>query len=104
MSVMKMLGDVLHDFHGEKKSGALFVAVREKSENLVRIFLHDGNIRHVSYGTCSGRDCLAILECYEFTTAYFVKDMKAPAVSADLPSTTEIIEQFRRANQSIMMQ
>lgn len=104
MPVMKVLGDVLHEYHGEKKSGALFLAVKEKSENLVRIFFHEGLIRHMSYGPCSGKDCLEIVDCYEFTTAYFVKDMKSPAVSNDLPSTPEIIERFRRSGRSVMMQ
>jgi hypothetical protein len=98
-----MLADVLQDYHGEKRTGVLFVAVKEKSENLIRIFFHDGQIQHVSYGQCSGKDCLEIMDCYEFTTAYFVPDMKAPAVSPDLPPTPQIIEQSRRAGRTVMM-
>ena len=104
MTASRMLGDVLQEYHGEKRNGALFVAVKEKSDNLIRFFFQNGEIRHVSYGQCSGKDCLEIIDCYEFTTAYFMKDMKAPAVSADLPPTPEIIDQFRKSGQTVMMQ
>lgn len=104
MPVIKQLGELLRELQGNKRSGALFVAVKEKSENLVRIFFADGEIRHVSYGNCSGKECLEIVDCYDFTTAYFVNNMKAPGVSANLPATTNIIEQFRRSGRSVMMQ
>ncbi len=104
MASKRMLGEVLEEYRGQKKNGALFVAVKEKSENLVRFFLSDGQIRHLSYGPCSGRDCLDIMDCYEFTTAYFVKDMKAPAISPDLPSTEQIIEKFRQSGREVMLQ
>ena len=104
MPASRMLGNVLHECHGEKRNGALFVAVKQKSDNLVRIFFQNGEIQHLSYGQCSGKDCLEIIDCYEFTTAYFVKDMKAPAVSNDLPPTAQIIDQFRRSGQTVMMQ
>lgn len=103
MSVVKMLGDVLRECHEEKRTGVLFVAVKEKSENLIRLFFQEGEIRHVSYGSCNGKDCLDILDCYEFTTAYFVKDMKAPSSSADLPGTARIIEQFVQLGRTVAM-
>lgn len=103
MAAMRMLGDLLHDYHEGKGNGVLFIEVKEKSENLIRIFLQEGQIRHMSYGTCSGKDCLDILDCYEFTTAYFVKDMKPPLVTPDLPTTPQIIEQLRRSGRSVMM-
>jgi hypothetical protein len=104
MPVTRILGDLLQEYYDEKKSGVLFIGVKEKSENLIRIFLHEGVIRHLSYGTCTGKDCLEILDCYEYTTAYFVKDMKAPAISEDLPPMPQIIEQFRRSGRSVVMQ
>lgn len=104
MPAERMLADVLKEYHGEKRNGVLFVAVKEKSENLVRIFFQDGQIRYLSYGQCNGKDCLEIMDCYEFTTGYFVKDIKAPTVSGDLPPTHQIIEQLEKTGRSIMLQ
>ncbi len=104
MPAMRALGEVLQEFHGEKRSGALFVAVKEKSENLIRIFFKDGEIRQVSYGPSSGRDCLEIVDCYEYTTAYFVRNIQPPSLSPDLPPTPAIIDQFRKAGKSVMLQ
>lgn len=104
MPALKNLGEVLRECHGTKKSGALFVAVKEKSENLVRIFFKDGEISHLSYGPCSGKDCLEIVDCYEFTTAYFVNNMQPPATSAGLPPTQRIIDHIASAGRTVMMQ
>ncbi|HUJ18573.1 MAG TPA: hypothetical protein VL197_11340 [Nitrospirota bacterium] len=104
MPASRLLGDVLHEYHEGKKNGALFVAVKEKTDNLIRIFFQNGEIRHLSSGQCSGKDCLEIIDCYELTTAYFMKDMKAPAITSDLPPTEQIIDQFRRSGRSVMMQ
>lgn len=104
MPVIKQMGELLRELQEQKRSGALFVAVKEKSENLVRIFFAKGEIRHMSYGNCSGRDCLEIVDCYDFTSAYFVNDMKAPAVSPSLPTTSNIIELFDRSGRSVTMQ
>lgn len=103
MPEIKKLCDVMRELEERKASGALFVAVKEKSESLVRYFFREGRIVHVSYGQSSGRDCLEIVDCYQFDTAYFVKDMKSPAASPDLPPTPQIIEQARKNGQSVAM-
>lgn len=104
MPAMRALGEVLQEYHGEKRSGALFVAVKEKSENLVRIFFKDGEIHHMSYGPSSGKDCLEIVDCYQYSTAYFVSNLKPPAASPDLPPTPKIIEHFQKAGKAVLMQ
>ena len=84
-------GDLLEEPQQEERNGALCVAVREKSERLVPIFLQEGQIRYPSYGGCCGKDCLERMDGYECTMAYHVKDGKAPAVSADLSAAPQII-------------
>ena len=103
MPVLKQLTDVLQEYYTGKKTGALFVSVAEASENLVRFYFKDGNIYSLSYGPVKDRECLDILDCYNFGKAVYFDGMKAPSASAGLPSTPEIISMVKNSGKQVQM-
>ncbi len=104
MSREKLFADVIQNLHDAKKSGALYVSIVETSEDLVRIYLRNGDIYHIRYGTAIGKDCLDILEYYNLWGATFFEDIEAPGgVVSDIPKTTEIISMLRGLNKTVKM-
>ena len=98
----RLLSDVLSDLKLAKKNGALYVSAVETSEDLVRIYIENGEITDVRYGSASGNDCLDILEYYNFHSATFFEGIKSPnAADRDLPKTDLIIDQIRKLNKMI---
>lgn len=90
--------DVLERIHREKKTGLLNITVRQSSQYLVRVYFREGNISRLSYGPLSGKECLDLLDCYDFGKAVFFEGMKAPN---DLPATENIISQVRNGGKTI---
>jgi len=103
MAVMKPFVDVLQGYYAGKKTGALYVAVAGGSENLVRVYFKEGEIYCLSYGPVKDKECLDILDCYDFGKAVFFEGMKAPAVSPDLPKTQDIISMIKKSGKQIQI-
>ena len=103
MATEKLFADVLEEYHRAKKTGAFYVSTAEASENLVRLYLKDGEIQHLCYGPAKGKECLDILDCYDLVKAIYFDGLKAPAVSTDLPKTPEIIASIRKVGKKIRM-
>ena len=96
--------DVIEDLLRAKKNGALYVAVVETSEDLIRMYFKDGQIYHLRYGTALGNDCLDILEYYNLYSATFFEGIKAPdKPAADLPSTQNIMARIRLMNKKVKL-
>jgi hypothetical protein len=106
MAEEKPFADVLHDLHVAKKTGALYISMVETSEDLLRVYLRDGDIYHIRYGSASGKDVLDILEYYNMWGATFFEGIKAPggAVSPDIPKTDAIITHIRSLNKKVKVQ
>lgn len=79
MARIRSFADVLRELHAAKKSGQLFVLVVESSEDLIRIYLKNGEIYYVSYGSAIGQDALDIIEYYRFDNATFLEGSAPPA-------------------------
>lgn len=75
----RFFSDVMQELRDGKKSGALFVGVRESSEDLIRIFFKNGEIYYLSYGSAIGQDCIDIIEFYTWQNATFFDGLTAPA-------------------------
>jgi hypothetical protein len=56
------LADLLREMHSGKKNGALYISIKEQSEDVARFYFRNGDIYHVRYGSAIGRDCLDILQ------------------------------------------
>ncbi len=103
MTTERPLADVLEEHHNAKKTGAFYISVAQTSENLIRIYIDQGESRHISYGSAKGRECLDILDCYDLDKVIYFEGLKAPSVSMDLPKTPEIIAAIRRRGVKIKM-
>ena len=103
MAVEKLFADVLQEYYAGKKTGALFVSVSEASENLVRFYFKEGSIYSLSYGPVKDKECIDIIDCYNFGKAVYFDGLKAPNASADLPPTDQIIATVRKSGKMIHM-
>jgi hypothetical protein len=102
MAGERLFADVLQELRDAKKTGALYVSMVETSEDLVRIYFRNGDIYHLRYGSAVGKDCLDILEYYNFWSATFFDGILAPggAVS-DLPETARLIALLRDLKKTV---
>jgi len=102
MESEQLFADVIQNYLSAKKNGALYVAVVETSEDLIRMYFKDGQIYHLRYGTALGNDCLDILEYYNLYSATFFEGITAPdKPAADLPSTQKITARIRLMNKKV---
>ncbi len=101
MAIVKLFADVLEEYHQNKKTGAMFVEIAGKSENLVRFFFKDGNLCSLSFGPAKDRECIDILDCYEFQKVVLFDGMKSPTVCDNLPPIKDIIEKMRACGKKV---
>ncbi|MDH4162163.1 MAG: hypothetical protein OEW15_05665 [Nitrospirota bacterium] len=101
MAAMRLFADVLEEYHQSKKTGAMFVEIAGKSENLVRFFFKDGELCNLSFGPAKDRECIDILECYEFQKVVMFDGMKSPVICENLPPTRDIIEKMRACGKQV---
>lgn len=88
MATEKYFADVMQEFRDARKSGSLFVDIKESSEDLIRIYFRNGEIYHMTYGSAIGQDCIDIIEYYTLRNATFFEGLSAPAgtVSSKFPA------------------
>jgi hypothetical protein len=88
MATERYFSDVMQDIRDAKKTGALFVGIRESSEDLIRIYFKNGEIYYLSYGSAIGQDCMDIIEYYTWQNATFFEELTAPegTVAAKFPT------------------
>lgn len=106
MATDKTLDGLLKELYEGKKTGALYVTIKETSEDLFRIYFRGGDIYHVRYGTAAGKDCVDILEYYTLASAAYYDGIEAPggAKSPDLPVTKDIIAMVERMGKKVRLQ
>ncbi len=102
MAQERQVADLLQEMQQARKNGAVYISIKEKSEDMARFYFRNGELYHVRYGSAIGRDCLDILQYYVLSGASFFEGILAPDTPAkDLPSTAEIIAQFRKTGQTV---
>ncbi|MCK9418746.1 MAG: DUF4388 domain-containing protein [Nitrospirae bacterium] len=102
MEQEQLFADVIQDILTARKNGALYVNIRETSEDILRMYFKEGQIYHLRYGTAIGNDCLDILDYYNLYSATFFEGITAPdKPPADLPSTKEILAKIRQLNKKV---
>ncbi len=102
MAKERYFADVLQELYDVKKSGSLFVGVLESSEDLIRIYIKNGEIYHFTYGSAIGQDCMDIIEYYTLRNATFFEGLAAPAgiVPSKFP-TKKFIDMMRKAYKKV---
>lgn len=102
MARIVSFSDLLKELHEGRKSGQLFVLVVESSEDLFRIYLKDGEIYYVSYGSAIGQDALEIVEYYNLDNATFLQGSAAPAGTAAMKvETRKFISLMEKADKKV---
>ena len=102
MAMVVRFGDLLQELQSAGKSGALYVSIRERSEDMARFYFQKGDICHIRYGSAIGGDCLDILQYYTLDSASFFDGIRAPGAPAKvLPATGDIIARFQKDPQSV---
>ncbi len=81
MAQERYLADVLQELRDAKKTGALFINVQESSEDLMRMYLKNGDLYYLTYGSAIGDDVMEIIEFYTLRNATFFDGVAAPAGS-----------------------
>ena len=79
MAQDRFFGDLLQELYDARKSGSLFITVLQSSEDLVRIYIKNGEIYHLTYGSAIGQDALDIIEYYTLRNVTFLEGLEAPA-------------------------
>lgn len=103
MAISQLLADLLQGYSTGKKTGALYVAVAEASENLIRFYFNEGRIYSMSYGPIKGRECLDILDYYNLAKVVYFDGLKTSSVSTDLPGTEDIINMVRKNGKQVQI-
>ena len=102
MAQDRNFADVLQELYDAKKSGSLFVTVLQSSEDLVRIYLRNGEIYHLTYGSAIGQDALDIIEYYTLRNLTFLEGLEAPAGTVPAKfATRKSIDTMRKANKPV---
>jgi hypothetical protein len=102
MEKEQLFAEVIQDILTARRNGALYVSMREISEDMLRMYFKDGQIYHLRYGTAIGNDCLDILDYYTLYSATYFQGIRAPdKPPADLPSTKEILARIRQLNKRV---
>lgn len=79
MAKQRDFADVLQELYVGKVNGAVFINVKESSEDLIRIYFKGGEIYYLTYGSAIGQDALDIIEYYTLNNATFFEGVAAPA-------------------------
>lgn len=98
-----LLGDVIDVYRTRRKTGALFVDVKQSSIYLIRIYLRGGEIYSLSYGPLKGNECLELLEFYDFNNAVFLDGIVIPGTTRDIPETGRIISFIRSTGKTVSL-
>jgi intein-encoded DNA endonuclease-like protein len=102
MAKEQYLADLTQELYDAKKSGALFINVKESSEDLVRIYFKNGEIYYVSYGSAIGQDAIDIIEYYTLGNATYFDGIAAPTGTVPSKfSTVKFIAAMKKAYKTV---
>jgi hypothetical protein len=102
MAKEMLFADLLRELYNVGKTGQLFVNVVQSSEDLIRIYMKNGEIYYFSYGSAVGQDAIDIVEYYTFGNATFLEGSVAPA--GTVPSRFQMdkfIGKMRKAGKKV---
>ncbi|MCE5311875.1 MAG: hypothetical protein LLF86_01845 [Nitrospiraceae bacterium] len=75
------ISDIIKKYYRTRETGLLSVKV-DGQTHLLKIYFADGDIVHLSMGTCKNRDCFTKLTELVPVEHFFVKGVKAPGALA----------------------
>lgn len=103
MADTRLIYDVLKELHAAKKIGALYVDMVEASEDMLKIYIEDGNVYAVKYGSAVGNDCLDILEYYNLYSCTFFEGITAPKSALSVLPSEAIFRKFQELKKTVKL-
>ena len=90
----KNLGEVIEEISAEGKTGILSISV--KNDNcLFKVFFRNGNIYHITHGTCRDSECLYKIPALDMDAGFFMSGAQVEIKNADMPVTQDIIKEAK---------
>ncbi|MDI1470965.1 MAG: DUF4388 domain-containing protein [Thermodesulfovibrio sp.] len=96
----KDLGDIVDNLSKTKSTGLLTINL-SSDKNLLKIYLKDGSIYHISYGFKKGFECLNEIASKEPISYNFIPQIAIDIVSTNLPATEKIITTLKQMNKTV---
>ena len=91
----KDLRDIVDNLSKTKSIGLLTVNF-SSDKNLLKIYLKDGAVYHISYGFKKGFECLNDIATRQPISYNFISNITIDISSSNLPSTDQIVETFKQ--------
>ncbi len=95
----KNLSDIKNLF--QTKSTGLLTVNFESEKNLLKFYLKNGQIYHISFGFQKGRRCLDEIASRQPISCNFIPQISIDITSDDIPSTEDIIKNLQDMNKFV---
>ncbi|MGB9821889.1 hypothetical protein [Thermodesulfovibrio sp.] len=96
----KNLADIIDNLSRTKSTGLLTINFSSE-KNLLKFYLKDGEIYHISFGFKKGLQCLDDLASRQPVSCSFIPQISLDMTSDDIPSTEKLIKQLKEMNKFI---
>jgi len=96
----KNLADIVENLSKTKSTGLLTLTFSSE-KNLLKIYLKNGEIYHLSFGFKKGSQCLNEIASKEPISYSFIPQISIDITSNDLPPTEDIIKKLKDLNKFV---
>ncbi len=97
------LSEILAKLHESKETG-IFSIIFASEKNLLKFYLRDGEIYHISFGLKKGLQCLNELHNREPISYNFVPNIEIDMKSEDILSTAKLLDSLKQIDKPISSQ
>ena len=96
----KNLGEVIEEISAEGKTGILSISV--KNDNcLFKVFFRNGNVYHITHGTCRDSECLYKIPALDMDAGFFMSGAQVDIKTVDIPGTQDIIKEAKNSQKMV---
>lgn len=96
----KNLADVVDSLFKAKSTGLLTISFSSE-KNLLKFYLRNGEIYHISFGFKKGIECLNEIALRQPVSYNFISQISIDITSNDIPSTEDIIKNLKGMNKFV---
>ncbi|WP_353683359.1 hypothetical protein V4D30_05655 [Thermodesulfovibrio sp. 3907-1M] len=97
----KNLADIIENLFKIKSTGLLTVNFSSE-KNLLKFYLKNGEIYHISFGFQKGRRCLDEISFRQPVSYNFIPQISIDITSNDIPSTEDIIKNLQKLDKFVI--
>lgn len=96
----KNLADIIENLFQTKSTGLLTVNFASE-KNLLKFYMKNGEIYHISFGFQKGKRCLDEIASRQPVSFNFIPQISIDMTSNDIPSTEDIIKNLKNMNKFV---